>query len=53
MNAIDVTALLCRVLEVAHTAPVHGDLAIALHPELNRAVLAKQAVVHLQPLIVT
>ena len=53
MDAVDVTALLGRVLEMAHTAPVHGDLAVALHPELNRAVLAKQAVVHLQPLVVT
>ncbi|KAI9785346.1 MAG: citrate (Si)-synthase [Geoglossum umbratile] len=43
-NALDVVALVGRVLELTLATPVHGDLAVALHLELDRAVLAKQAV---------
>lgn len=53
MDTLDVLALLVRVLPLALPAPVHCDLAIALHLELDRAILAKQASTCLRPLVVT
>lgn len=52
-DALDIGFLLSRVLELALATPIHGDLAVALHLELDRAVLAKQAVTREQPLAVT
>lgn len=52
-EAFDVVPLIGGVLPLALTAPVHGDLAVALHLELDRAVLAPQARAHDQLLAVT
>jgi len=53
IDALDVVPLMNGILELALAAPIHGDLAIDLHLELDRAVLAKQAVAHKEPLAVT
>lgn len=43
-DPFDIGLLLCRVLPLALAPPVDGDLAIALHLEFDRAVVAPEAV---------
>jgi hypothetical protein len=52
-DAFDIGTLLGRVLELAFAAPVHSNLTVALHLELDRAILAKQALACEKPLAIT
>lgn len=51
-ETLHVLGLLCRVLESALAAPVDGNLAILLHLELDRAILAEKTGALEQPIAV-
>jgi hypothetical protein len=44
LNTFDILLLVLRVLPLALTAPVKGDLTVALHLELDGTIVAPEAV---------
>lgn len=52
VDALDIILLVGGVLPLAFTSPIHGDLAVALHLELDRAVRAPKTGASRHPLSV-